>query len=78
MLCKGFSVTKWLFMEAKLSVFELHWVGVIVLSCPPREQPVQDFSTRYGNFDNVFIICVEKFINQLETKMTDVDSGIVG
>ena len=66
-------------MEVKLSVFELHWVGLIVLSRPPREQSVlQDFSMRYENFDHFFIMCIEKFIDQPETKMTDIDPSIVG
>ena len=55
-----------------------YWVVVIVLSRPPLEQSVQDFSTRYENFDVVFIICLEKLIDRLETKMTDVDPSIVG
>ena len=49
----------------------------IVLSCPPREQSVQDFGTRYENFDNFFIICYKKFIDYLETKMTNINPSIV-
>ena len=32
MLRKGLSVTKWLFIDVKLSAFELHWIGGIVVS----------------------------------------------
>lgn len=41
------AVTKWLFMVVKLSVFGFYWVGVIVLPCPPHEQSLLDFGTRY-------------------------------
>ena len=37
------------FMEVKLSVFGVHWVSVIALSHPPRDQSAQDFPTRYKN-----------------------------
>ena len=33
---------------------------VIALPHPPREQSVQDFATRYKNFDHVFVICYRK------------------
>ena len=57
----------------------LSWCDcTIVLSRPPCEQSVQDFSTRYENFDNFFIICIEKLIDRPETKMTDVDPSLVG
>ena len=65
-------------MEVKLSVFELPWVGVTVLSFPQHELSVQDFSTKYENLDAVFIICIEKFIDRLETKIIDLDPSIVG
>ena len=64
-------------MEVKLSVFELHWVGVIVLSHPLCQQSVQDFSMRYRNFKMFLLFAIEKFIDQLETKMTSIDPSIV-
>ena len=48
------------FMKVKLSVFGIHCVRVMALSRPPRVQSVQDFATRYENFDDVFIICYRK------------------
>ena len=64
------------FMKVKLSVFRVNWVSVIAPSRLSCEQSVQDLLTRCENFGNVFIV-LEKFIDQLETKMTDVDPSIV-
>ena len=70
------AITKWLFMIVKLSAFGFHWVSVIILPRSPREQSLQDFGTRYKNFDDVLIICYKK--TYWLTKMTDVDPSIVG
>ena len=48
------------FIEVKLSLFGVHWVIVIALSLPPREQSAQDFVKRCRIFENVFIICYRK------------------
>ena len=70
------AVKKRLFMVVKLSVFGFHWVSVIVLPRLPREQSLQDFGTRYKKILLYFII-IKKYIDRLETKMTDVDPSIV-
>ena len=57
-------------------MFGFHWVTVTVLSCPPSEQLLQDL-VRRENF-GVFIIFIEKYIDQLETKLADKDPSIVG
>ena len=76
-LPKSTSVSKWLFHGSKvISVWG--WVSVIARPHPPREQSVQDFATRYKNFDHVFVICYRKFIDWLETKMIIVDPSILG
>ena len=44
---------------------------------PPCVQSAQDLATKCKNFGNVFVV-IEKFIDRLETKMTNVDPRVVG
>ena len=64
------------FRKVKLSMFMVYWVSVIAPSRPPREQSAQDLAMKCENFGDVLVI--EKFIDRLETKMTDVDPSVVG
>ena len=57
-------------------MFGFYWVTVTVLSCLPCEQLLQDL-VRRENF-GVFIIFIEKYIDQLETKLAHIDPSIVG
>ena len=65
-------------MEVMLSVFQVHWVSVIALSC---KHVNNQFRTSLGDTKilTMFLLPdVEKFIDWRENKMTDVDPSIVG
>ena len=52
-------------------MFGVHWVSVIVLLFPTWTISTRLHCKIFENFDDVFIICIEKFIDQLENKMYD-------
>ena len=64
-------------MEVMLSVFRVHWVSVIALSRPHVNN---QFRTSLQDTKILMFLLsdIEKFIDQRETKATDVDPSIVG
>ena len=64
-------------MEVMLSVFRVHWVSVIALSRPHVNNQFRT-SLRDTKILMFLLSDIEKFIDQRETKATDVDPSIVG
>ena len=65
------------FIEVKLPVFRVHWVSVIALSHPHVNNQFRT-SLQDTKILTMFLLSViEKFIDQLETKLANIDPSLV-
>ena len=68
-----------MFHESKvINIFGVYWVSVIAPSRLPRVQSVQKPRYEIRTFWRCFYYVIEKFIDRLETKKTDVDPSVAG
>ena len=64
-------------MEVELSVFRVHWVSVMALSCPHVNNQFRTLLRDTKILTMFLLSVIEKFIDWLETKMVDVDPSLV-